>query len=412
MAYSNQSQLRMLADDRDEAIAWGERAIALAERVEARAILAHALNNVGAARLLRADERGWADLERSLHLALEDDLEEHVGRAYTNLASAAVRFYRFARADRYLTEGVAYCAERDLDSWRLYLQGWQVAARFYRGRWDEAAQLAVTILRHPNVSAISRVMPLAILGRVRARRGDPDVWPVLDDALTLATGMGELQRLAPVAAARAEAACLAADTARAGTEARRSLALAADHRDPWYHDELLYWVRQGGEATTLAPWSDTPFALQIVGDWAGAAARWEALGCPYEAARALAEGDDEAVLRRALAAFEGLGARPMAQAVARRLRERGARSIPRGPRPTTRANAAGLTRRELEIAALLAADLRNSEIAARLSLAPKTVEHHVSSILAKLDARSRAEAVRGAARLGLLPQSGDDTPAI
>jgi DNA-binding CsgD family transcriptional regulator/tetratricopeptide (TPR) repeat protein len=406
MAYSNQSQLRMLADDRDEASAWGERAIALAERLGEREILAHALNNVGSARLLGADERGWADLERSLRLALEDDLEEHVGRAYTNLASAAVRFYQFARADGYLTQGVAYCAERDLDSWRLYLQGWLVAARFHQGRWAEAAQLAAAILGHPNVSAISRVMPLVLLGRVRARRGDPDAWPVLDDALALATRMGELQRLAPVAMARAEAAWLAGDTARAITEARRSLAPATSRREPWYHDESLYWLTQGGEAVALAPWSDTPFALQIAGDWAGAASRWEALGCPYEAARALAEGGDEAALRRALAIFERLGARPMAQSVARRLRERGARAIPRGPRPATRANAAGLTARELEVVGLLAADLRNAEIAARLSLSPKTVEHHISAILAKLAARSRAEAVRAAARLDLLPQIG------
>lgn len=91
----------------------------------------------------------------------------------------------------------------------------------------------------------------------------------------------------------------------------------------------------------------------------------------------------------------------MAQSVARRLRERGARAIPRGPRPTTRANAAGLTSREIEIVGLLAADLRNAEIAARLSLAPKTVEHHISAILAKLEVRSRTEAVREAALLDL-----------
>jgi DNA-binding NarL/FixJ family response regulator len=161
----------------------------------------------------------------------------------------------------------------------------------------------------------------------------------------------------------------------------------------------------------LPPLPATPFALQIAGDWAGAAARWEELGCPYEAARALADGDDEAALRRALAIFEELGARPMAQNVARRLRERGVQAIPRGPRPTTRANAAGLTRREAEILGLLAGDLRNAEIATRLSVSPKTVEHHISAILAKLDARTRTEAVRAAARLELLPQSGGDALA-
>lgn len=75
--------------------------------------------------------------------------------------------------------------------------------------------------------------------------------------------------------------------------------------------------------------------------------------------------------------------------------------IPRGPRPRTQANPAGLTARELEVFPLLIEGLRNSEIAERLVVAPKTVDHHVSAILRKLDIRSRAEAGAAAARLGL-----------
>jgi DNA-binding NarL/FixJ family response regulator len=93
----------------------------------------------------------------------------------------------------------------------------------------------------------------------------------------------------------------------------------------------------------------------------------------------------------------------MAAVVARRLRAAGVRNIPRGPRPTTRARPAGLTAREVEIVALLAAGLRNPEIAQRLYVSAKTVDHHVSSILAKLGVRSRAEVVREAIRLDLVP---------
>jgi DNA-binding NarL/FixJ family response regulator len=92
----------------------------------------------------------------------------------------------------------------------------------------------------------------------------------------------------------------------------------------------------------------------------------------------------------------------MATLVARRLRAAGVRNIPQGPRPATRAHPAGLTSREVEIVALLAGGLRNPEIANRLFLSAKTVDHHVSSILAKLGVRNRAEVVREAARLGLL----------
>ena len=282
------------------------------------------------------------------------------------------------------------------------MQGWRAASLFYQGEWNKAAHQASSILRHPNISVIGRIMPLVILGRIRARRGDSEVALMLDEALALAAPMGELQRVGATRAARAEAAWLAGDSASVIDEASASLALAVDHQDRWYSGELTYWLWRAGKPVRPPLGPATPFARQLAGDWAGAAAAWERLGCPYEAACALSDSEDETALRRALATFDRLGARPLAQAIARRLRERGARAIPRGPRPTTRANAAGLTSREIEIVGLLADDLRNAEIAARLSLAPKTVEHHISAILAKLEVRSRTEAVRAAARLKLI----------
>jgi DNA-binding NarL/FixJ family response regulator len=88
--------------------------------------------------------------------------------------------------------------------------------------------------------------------------------------------------------------------------------------------------------------------------------------------------------------------------VARRLRRLGGRDVPRGPRRSTRSNAAGLTTRELDVLRLVSDGLRNAEIAERLFLSPRTVDHHVSAILRKLDARSRGEAVAAAGRLALL----------
>ncbi|HSP74253.1 MAG TPA: helix-turn-helix transcriptional regulator, partial [Gaiellaceae bacterium] len=133
----------------------------------------------------------------------------------------------------------------------------------------------------------------------------------------------------------------------------------------------------------------------------GASSLWGDLGCPYEAAIALAGAEEEPALRRALAELQRLGATPAARLVARRLRARGARGIPRGPYRTARQNPAGLTARELEVLALLAKRLHNAEIARRLVLSPRTVEHHVSRILAKLGARTRTEAVAAARQLGL-----------
>jgi DNA-binding NarL/FixJ family response regulator len=114
-----------------------------------------------------------------------------------------------------------------------------------------------------------------------------------------------------------------------------------------------------------------------------------------------AQTQDETHLRLALTEFHNLGALPAVRLVSRRLRELGIRDIPRGPRRATLSNPGALTARELEVVALLAEGLRNAEIADRLVLSPRTVDHHVSSVLGKLDARTRAEAAATAIRLGL-----------
>jgi DNA-binding NarL/FixJ family response regulator len=61
-----------------------------------------------------------------------------------------------------------------------------------------------------------------------------------------------------------------------------------------------------------------------------------------------------------------------------------------------------LTSRELQILRLLAAGQRNSEIATELGVTVKTVEYHITHVLAKLGVRSRAEAVRQAQQRGIL----------
>jgi DNA-binding NarL/FixJ family response regulator len=145
----------------------------------------------------------------------------------------------------------------------------------------------------------------------------------------------------------------------------------------------------------------------MAGDWQGAAARWAQVGCPYEQALALSAGDADAE-RQALALFEQLGAQPAAARLRQRMRQQGRQGIPRGARPSTRANQAGLTSREVEVLRLLAEGLSNAEIARRLSTSSKTVDHQVSAILSKLEVHSRLQAITAASALGLLPpQDGE-----
>jgi DNA-binding CsgD family transcriptional regulator len=411
MAYSNVAQLRMLFGDDLGAIAWGERAIALATELGEDEILVHALNNVGTAERHRGVAGGAEKQERSLALALAGDYEEHVARAYTNLATMSVEAREYAAAARWLEEGIAYCADHDLDSWLLYMSGIRARVELDRGAWDAAAQTAAAVLGHPQVAAPSRVTPLVVLGRVRARRGDPHVWAPLDEALALARGTGELQRIGPVATARAEARWLAGEDALVAGETDAALALALEQADAWA-GELLLWRRRAGiveaagagDAPALV--LPAPLRLERDGRAEDAAAAWAALGCPYDAALALAQAPEEDARRRALAALQQLGAGPAARRVGRALRQGGARDVRHGPRAATRASPSGLTARELDVLLLVAEGRRNAEIAARLFLSERTVGHHVSAILRKLGVASRGQAAAEARKLGISPDVG------
>ncbi len=253
------------------------------------------------------------------------------------------------------------------------------------------------------VAPLLRVVALTTLGLVRARRGDPEAWPLLDEAADLAAGK-QLQHLAPVAIARTEAAALAVRRELAAEASSATLALALEVRAAPVAGELAFWRRRAGIEEPVPQGLWEPFALHLSGEHAQAAARWEELGLPYEAALALADADDPERLHVAHERLRELGAGPAAEHVARRLRELGERGVARGPRPATRRNPAGLTARETEVLGLVALGLPNGEIAGRLYLSPRTVDHHVSAILRKLAVRSRAEASSEAVRLGLAGQ--------
>ncbi len=411
LTYQMYSYIQMLDRNATEAVAWGWKAVDLAKELDDRPTLIAAYNAIGSALLCTDDLSGAELLERSLSLALESGEDELAALAYGNLGSAMGEFFHFEQAISWLEAGIAFASERDLDTQGWYMRSWLAICRMYQGDWNAVVEVAADIIRRPGISAVSRIMGLIALGRLRARRGDPDIWLALDEALDLARPTATLQRLGPVHAARAEAAWLAGDSERTLREAQAAYDLAMEHQHPWFTGELAYWQWRAGEAIVPPHWIAEPYRLQLSGDSAAAAERWEELGCRYELARALTDSDDEAGWRRALQIFRDLGAAPMAAHVSHKLREAGADNIPRGPRPSTQQHPAGLTRREAEVLDLVAAGLSNREIANRLYLSPKTVEHHVSSILTKLHVSTRLDAIRSAEQRGLIRQSeGSNTP--
>jgi DNA-binding CsgD family transcriptional regulator len=311
---------------------------------------------------------------------------------------------RLAEADGRLATALAFAIEHDLDFRRGYLLATRAALRARQGNWDAAETEIHQLLRQPMAWSITRMMALTTLGQVCARRGSPEATPTLDEALALAERSGKLLRLGPIRAARAEAALLNGDSERALAElgAVRNLVFARENQ--WQRGEIAWLLWQAGERDVPSEDLAEPYALLIVGDFVAAAAAWHELRLPYEEACALAESDDPALVRRAIAIFEELGAKPARAHAIGRLRTLGIHDLPairRGPRATTRAHPAGLTLREAEVLTLVAAGLRNAEIAARLYLTPKTVSHHLSAIYAKLGVESRTEAARIAAQLGI-----------
>jgi DNA-binding CsgD family transcriptional regulator/tetratricopeptide (TPR) repeat protein len=401
-AYATVASQHKDADETAAASEWGRRALALAGDVGADEAYVHALNTIGTAEAWVGVPGGVDKLEQSLGIALEKGLPDQVGRAYIHLSWIAFRRREYAIADRYLADGLVYASEHGLDLWRLYLIAARAKIELDRGRWDDAAESASLILYERCISVFPRILALVVLALVRARRGDPGARDLLDEALSLAEPTGELLRIAPVAAARAELAWLEGKPDAVDAATAECLELALRRGVTWVSDEFAYWRWKAGLAHVAPVHIETPFALQVAGDWRGAVEAWSDRGCPYEATLALSESDDDAELRSALETAQELGARPLATIVSRQLRERGVRDIRRGPRATTRANPAQLTAREIEVLQLMAQGLRNAEIGSRLHLSTRTVDHHVSAILRKLGVRGRGEAAAAAQRLGLL----------
>jgi DNA-binding CsgD family transcriptional regulator len=271
------------------------------------------------------------------------------------------------------------------------------------GCWDEAERRLRRLLEEAGDPGANLVNPLAFLGRILARRGDPEATALIERAWGIAIAIGEDQKTATAGGARIELAWLEGDLAGVRSIGVDLLEVAVRASHAFLRGEVLRYLRRAGEPVEPFPGCLPAFAAGITGDWATAARLWEETVNPYHQALELTESPEVAVASDGLRILDRLGAIAAARLVRRQLRERGVRSLPRGPRAATRANPGRLTDRQLEVLALLAEGRTNTEIAARLVVSPRTVDNHVAALLRRLDVRSRRELAEAAARLGLLP---------
>jgi DNA-binding CsgD family transcriptional regulator/tetratricopeptide (TPR) repeat protein len=395
-AWTSDAYLRMLARDADGAIRVGELAISLARQLADQHLLARALTAVGSARFIAGQpEVGTELLLEAVAIARAVHDDDRVGSAMVNLGSSAGECRQYEIAEHWLRACQEWCGQRDLMPNLSYSRAWLARVAFERGDWETAAEMADQGLEG---EVISSIVSLTVLGRLAARRGDADADGLLSTAWDLAQRTEDLQRLWPTAAARAEAAYLAGHEDHVPELVGDTFDRAVELHHAWAVGELGYWLWRAGcltpEQQAQMLESGAPaYAAQVRGEPEVAGLAWDGLGCPYEAALARSESREPSTVADGVRGLDRLGAGPMADRAAARLRDLGGRRPPR-PRGSTATNPGGLTDRELAVLELVADGLTNAEIAERMRISTKTAGHHVSSILAKLGVPGRREASR------------------
>jgi DNA-binding CsgD family transcriptional regulator len=379
MALANMSQLKLNAGDAKLCIEWGEKAMALAKSAGSEEIIAHALANIGAVQLLHhsSAEQGMSILLQSLDSALKNACYETAAHSYVSLSTSLIRLKSHMSAARMLEEGTAYCEERHLSFWSAYLLSWKARLLLDTGQWTEACNIADNLLRSEQQPVVT-INALLVVARVFVRQGKEAIH-LLMEAKAIPLVM-EPQWIFSLTASMLEYEWLTGKKICDNHFIQRVEILLQRAATTAEKKEFELWMKKTGRR-------NLPFKDSVEGS--------------YEKALVLFEGDEDNK-RKALTIVQNLDATATYEKLKQEMRTLGINNIPRGLRSSTRSNAAFLTDREMDVLHLLKEELHNREIAARLYISAKTVDHHISNILFKLDAASRAKAVSKAVSMGII----------
>lgn len=352
-------------------------------------------------RLLTGDDNARQDVLTILDSANED-FDEIYSSGYSNLTYLDVEHRRLREAADLLEVSVPLTVERDLPICRVWQTGSRGRLELLAGNWDASLQDANTVLEAPS-APLARTWPHLVRGLVELRRAGGGAGD-LDAAWTLAQRFGEMIRVLPACAALVERSWLTGCEEERVAIGRALLVADVKPGLEWARGDLATWMRRLDPSVEI-PHVETlaePYRLQLTGQHRAAAERWESLSAPFEQAMALVDTGDPADARIGLDLLDRLGADAVAAKVRLELRNSGVATVPSRRRSSTLGNTKGLTVREVEVLRLLQSGLTNTEMAERLYISPKTVDHHVSAIISKLHVRNRREAARVGRELKLV----------
>jgi DNA-binding CsgD family transcriptional regulator len=400
-ARSAQIRIEAAAFDPGVAIAAGPQARELAAAAGLEDVSIDIDISVGLAQGHVGQGEAVASLTAAVRDARRTGLAIQAIRGYVNLLCIGATLRRHELVETTIGAGREFCEEVDARVPRHVLEGFVARSLLDRGRWADALPAAAASVRiwHAEVP-VARAME----GLIAARRGEPGAERTLGQAWTEIPKAAEDSRHATLRCALVEAAWLRGDRRAALEHLEPAVTSPLTVRFARWGGELALWAARHGLKLEAPAGAPEAVKLELDGDWRAAVRAWREREAPYESALAALPGDDAAA-RQALAALHKLGASAAIRAFTRERAARGARAM-RGPRRSTLAHPAGLTRREREVLDQLATGATNPVIAAALQLSERTVAHHVSAILAKLGAATRLAAIEQARSRGLLSQDG------
>ena len=390
LAYYVLSWVALSTGDYVESVEMGELAVQAARETGSLFEEVQAATTVGSARLHLGDRVGLTQIEEAARIGVEEEVQEPAARALYHLGAVAMRSWRLAEARTMFDRAIEYTSARELDAWYIASVATVAGINVAAGRWDEADHDLEQVLGQKTCMQ-TEIETLVTAATLRARRGDPRSAEMIEEALALIGDTDDHDSRLIGCALRMAGAWMGyvdAGGAEQMYETLRPSASLAD--DPWGRAVLAFWARR----LELEPPDGHihgPARLELEGRAGDSARMWRQGGFPVEAAIVEAM-KPEADLGAVFAELGRLGAEGVIRGLRRELQRRGVRRIPRGDRPATKKNPAGLTARQAEVLSLIVSGHSNAAIAKELFISEKTAGHHVAAVLTKLNASSRLQA--------------------